>query len=165
MEKNLLAVKLTDRDAFVKTLSTDEDSLMALSEEIAESRDLTLDSDTTLSDLAEDTTLDLTTVERDFLHTISFVQVSLSSDWMHMQGRDPLSDVQYLNSLLETVEELEKHKETVKRFSLEIHAKYLKIIVDIRCRLMQHSLAFGGTDAVKNYCKELMENAMRTWKQ
>ena len=161
MEKDLLIVKLTDRDAFMKALSTYENSLRALSKEVADSRDLTLDYDTTLSDLAEDTTLDLTAAERDFLHTIDFVQVSLGSDWMHMQGRDPLSDVQYLNSLLETVEELEKHKKTVKRFPLDIHEKYVKILVDIRCRLMQHALAFGGTDAVKNYCKELMENAMR----
>ncbi|MYK93157.1 hypothetical protein F4009_03980, partial [Candidatus Poribacteria bacterium] len=113
---NLFDIPMHDREGFIEALERLEEKTTAVAWEFLEREIPGVADDEAFNglcwyDIAE-VELDLTLQEMMALTT--FDPIGISMDAMDMQGRNPLSDVQYLHSLYEWWEVLQKDRETLE---------------------------------------------------
>ena len=160
---NLFDIPMHDREGFIEALEKLEEKTNAVAWEFLE-RELpgVADDDAfdglSWFDIAE-VELDLTLQEMMALTT--FDPIGIRMDAMHMQERDPHSDVQYLHSLYEWWEVLQKDRETLE--TLFQNKAVSEIIGEIHTVLKIHSIPFGSIESVHRFCENAMREAMDAW--
>ena len=110
------------------------------------------------SEIAEEA-LDLTLKE--IMALTTFDPMAISSNAMDMQERNPLSDVQYLHSLYEWWEVLEKDCETLE--NLFENKAVSEILEEIHTVLRIYSIPFGSIESVHRFCDNARREAMDAW--
>ena len=160
---NLFDIPMYDREGFIEVLEKLEAKTTAVAWEFLE-REIPGVADDDAFDglcwfeIAEEA-LDLTLEE--LLALTIFDPIGISSDAMDMQGRDPLSDVQYLHNLYEWWEALEKYHETLE--NLFQNKAVSEILEEIHTVLKIYSIPFGSIESVHRFCDNAMREAMDAW--
>ena len=160
---NLFDISMHDREGFIEALERLEEKTTAVAWEFLECEIPGVADDEAFDglcwfDIAE-VEFDLTLQEMMALTT--FDPIGISSDAMHMQGRNPLSDVQYLHSLYEWWEVLQKDRETLE--TLFQNKAVSEILEEIHTVLKIHSIPFGSIESVHRFCENAMREAMDAW--
>ena len=160
---NLFDIPMYDREGFIEVLEKLEAKTTDVAWEFLE-REIPGVADDDAFDglcwleIAEEA-LDLTLEE--LLALTIFDPIGISSDAMHMQGRDPLSDVQYLHNLYEWWEALQKDRETLE--NLFQNKAFSEILEEIHTVLKIYSIPFGSIESVHRFCDNAMREAMDAW--
>ena len=160
---NLFDIPMYDREGFIEVLEKLEAKTTAVAWEFLE-REIPGVADDDAFDglcwfeIAEEA-LDLTLEE--LLALTIFDPIGISSDAMDMQGRDPLSDVQYLHSLYEWWEVIQKDRETLE--NLFQNKAVSEILEEIHTVLKIYSIPFGSIESVHRFCDNAMREAMDAW--
>ena len=160
---NLFDIPMHDREGFIEALEKLEAKTTAVAWEFLE-REIPGVADDNAFDglcwfeIAEEV-LDLTLKEIVALTT--FDPIGISSDAMDMQGRDPLSDVQYLHHLYEWWEVLQKDREILE--NLFQNNAVSEILEEIHTVLKIHSIPFGSIESVHRFYNNAMREAMDAW--
>lgn len=160
---NLFDIPMHDREGFIAALEKLEAKATAVAWEFLE-REIPGVADDDAFDglcwyeIAEET-LDLTLKELMALTT--FDSIGISIDAMDMQGRDPLSDVQYIHSLYEWWEVIQKDRETLE--NLFENKAVSEILEEIHTVLRIHSIPFGSIESVHRFCENARREAMDAW--
>ncbi len=154
---NLFDIPMHDREGFIEDLERLEEKATAVAWEFLEREIPGVADDEAFDGLSwceiAEVELDLTLQEMMALTT--FDSIGISMDAMDMQGRDPLSDVQYLYSLYEWWEVIQKDRETLE--NLFQNNAVSEILEEIHTVLKVHSIPFGSIESVHRFC----ENARR----
>jgi hypothetical protein len=160
---NLFGIPMHDREGFIEALEKLEAKTTAVVWEFLE-REIPGVADDDAFDglcwfeIAEEA-LDLTLEE--ILALTTFDPMGISSDAMDMQGRDPLSDVQYLHHLYEWWQVLKKDRETLE--NLFQNKAVSEILEEIHTVLKVYSIRFGSIENVSRFCDNAMREAMDAW--
>ena len=161
---DLLEIKISDRTGFIQSLSKIGSEIQQLGDAFFESQHIDVESDDfygySWEEIAE-SELKLTEKDFDALTSLDFVRSSLDHDLMHMQEREPHSDVQYLHSLYEHVKALERISETI--VELFENNRISEILNEMQSILNLYSATFGGVDNVIKFCEEMTRKAMDEW--
>ncbi len=160
---NLFDIPMHDREGFIEALEKLEAKTTDVAWEFLESEIPGVAEDDAFDglcwfEIAEEA-LDLTLKE--ILALTTFDPMGISSDAMDMQGRDPLSDVQYLHKLYEWWEVLQKDRETLE--NLFQNKAVSEILEEIHTVLKVHSIPFGSIESVHRFCDNAMREAMDAW--
>ena len=160
---NLFDIPMHDREGFIEALERLEEKTTAVAWEFLEREIPGVADDEAFDglcwfDIAE-VELDLTLKEMMALTT--FDPIGISIDAMDMQGRNPLSDVQYLHSLYEWWEVLQKDRETLE--NLFQNKAVSEILEEIHTVLKIYSIPFGSIESVHRFCENAMREAMDAW--
>ena len=160
---NLFDIPMHDREGFIETLEKLDAKTTAVAWEFLEREIPGVADDEAFDglcwfDIAE-VELDLTLEE--MLALTTFDSIGVSSDAMDMQGRDPLSDVQYLHNLYEWWEVLKKDRETLE--NLFQNKAVSEILEEIHTVLKVYSIRFGSIESVHRFCDNAMREAMDAW--
>ena len=160
---NLFDIPMHDREGFIEALEKLEARATDVAWEFLE-REIPGVADDDAFDglcwyeIAEEA-LDLTLKELMALTT--FDSIGISIDAMDMQGRDPLSDVQYIHSLYEWWEVIQKDRETLE--NLFQNKAVSEILEEIHTVLRIHSIPFGSIESVHRFCENARREAMDAW--
>jgi len=160
---NLFDIPMHDREGFIEALERLEEKTTAVAWEFLEREIPGVADDEAFNglcwyDIAE-VELDLTLQEMMALTT--FDPIGISMDAMDMQGRNPLSDVQYLHSLYEWWEVLQKDRETLE--NLFQNKVVSEIFEEIHTVLKIYSIRFGSIENVHRFCENARREAMDAW--
>ena len=160
---NLFDIPMHDREGFIEALEkldakTTDVAWEFLEREIPGVADDEAFDGLCWFDIAE-VELDLTLEE--MLALTTFDSIGVSSDAMDMQGRDPLSDVQYLHNLYEWWEVLKKDRETLE--NLFQNKAVSEILEEIHTVLKFYSIPFGSIESIHRFCDNAMREAMDAW--
>ncbi|MYA72954.1 hypothetical protein F4141_06840 [Candidatus Poribacteria bacterium] len=160
---NLFDIPMHDREGFIEALERLEEKTTAVAWEFLEREIPGVADDEAFNglcwyDIAE-VELDLTLQEMMALTT--FDPIGISMDAMDMQGRNPLSDVQYLHSLYEWWEVLQKDRETLE--NLFKNKVVSEIFEEIHTVLKIYSIRFGSIENVHRFCENARREAMDAW--
>jgi len=160
---NLFDIPMHDREGFIEALERLEEKTTAVAWEFLEREIPGVADDEAFNglcwyDIAE-VELDLTLQEMMALTT--FDPIGISMDAMDMQGRNPLSDVQYLHSLYEWWEVLQKDRETLE--NLFQNKVVSEILEEIHTVLKIYSIRFGSIENVHRFCENARREAMDAW--
>ncbi|MDE0018153.1 MAG: hypothetical protein OXU51_18370 [Candidatus Poribacteria bacterium] len=160
---NLFDIPMHDREGFIEALERLEEKTTAVVWEFLEREIPGVADDEAFNglcwyDIAE-VELDLTLQEMMALTT--FDPIGISMDAMDMQGRNPLSDVQYLHSLYEWWEVLQKDRETLE--NLFQNKVVSEIFEEIHTVLKIYSIRFGSIENVHRFCENARREAMDAW--
>ena len=160
---NLFDIPMHDREGFIEALERLEEKTTAVAWEFLEREIPGVADDEAFNglcwyDIAE-VELDLTLQEMMALTT--FDPIGISMDAMDMQGRNPLSDVQYLHSLYEWWEVLQKDRETLE--NLFQNKVVSEILEEIHTVLKVYSIRFGSIENVHRFCENARREAMDAW--
>ncbi|MDE0398701.1 MAG: hypothetical protein OXL96_12975 [Candidatus Poribacteria bacterium] len=160
---NLFDIPMHDREGFIEALERLEEKTTAVAWEFLEREIPGVVDDEAFDglcwyDIAE-VELDLTLQEMMALTT--FDPIGISMDAMDMHGRNPLSDVQYLHSLYEWWEVLQKDRETLE--NLFQNKVVSEILEEIHTVLKVYSIRFGSIENVHRFCENARREAMDAW--
>ena len=160
---NLFDIPMHDKEGFIEALEKLDAKTTAVAWEFLEREIPGVADDEAFDglcwfDIAE-VELDLTLEET--LALTTFDPIGVSSDAMDMQGRDPLSDVQYLHSLYEWWEVLEKDRETLE--NLFQNKAVSEILEEMHTVLKVYSIPFGSIESVHRFCENARREAMDAW--
>ena len=160
---NLFDIPMHDREGFIEALERLEEKTTAVAWEFLEREIPGVADDEAFNglcwyDIAE-VELDLTLQEMMALTT--FDPIGISMDAMDMQGRNPLSDVQYLHSLYEWWEVLQKDRETLE--NLFQNKVVSEIFEEIHTVLKIYGIRFGSIENVHRFCENARREAMDAW--
>ena len=160
---NLFDIPMHDREGFIEALEKLHAKTTAVAWEFLEREIPGVADDEAFdglcwSEIAE-VELDLTLEE--MLALTTFDSIGVSMDAMDMQGRDPLSDVQYLHNLYEWWEVLEKDREKLE--NLFQNKAVSEILEEIHTVLKFYSIPFGSIESVHRFCENARREAMDAW--
>ncbi len=160
---NLFDIPMYDREGFIEALEKLEAKTTDVAWEFLEREIPGVADDDAFDglcwlDIVEEA-LDLTLKE--MMALTIFDPMGISSDAMDMQGRDPLSDVQYLHNLYEWWKVLQKDRETLE--NLFQNKAVSEILEEIHTVLKIYSIPFGGIESVHRFCDNAMREAMDAW--
>ena len=160
---NLFDIPMHDREGFIEALErleekTTDVAWAFLEREIPGVADDEAFDGLSWFDIAE-VELDLTLQEMMALTTFDPMGISMYA--MDMQGRDPLSDVQYLHKLYEWWEVLQKDRETLE--NLFQNKAVSEILEEIHTVLKIYSIRFGSIESVHRFCENARREAMDAW--
>ena len=160
---NLFDISMHDRERFIEDLEKLDAKTTAVAWEFLEREIPGVADDEAFEglswyDIAE-VELDLTLKELMALTTFDSIGISMYA--MDMQGRDPLSDVQYLHNLYEWWEVLQKDRETLE--NLFQNEAVSEILEEIHTVLKVHSIPFGSIESVHRFCENARREAMDAW--
>ena len=160
---NLFDIPMHDREGFIEDLEKLEAKTTAvawafLEREIPGVADDERFDGVCWFDIAE---VELDLPLKEMMALTTFDPIGISMDAMDMQGRDPLSDVQYLYSLYEWWEVLQKDRETLE--NLFQNKAVSEILEEIHTVLKIHSIPFGSIESVHRFCENARREAMDAW--
>ena len=160
---NLFDISMHDREGFIEDLEKLDAKTTAVAWEFLEREIPGIADDEAFDglswyDIAE-VELDLTLKELMALTTFDSIGISMYA--MDMQGRNPLSDVQYLHNLYEWWEVLQKDRETLE--NLFQNKAVSEILEEIHTVLKVHSIPFGSIESVHRFCENARREAMDAW--
>lgn len=160
---NLFDIPMHDREGFIEALERLEEKTTAVAWEFLEREIPGIADDEAFDglswfDIAE-VELDLTLQEMMALTTFNPIGISMYA--MDMQGRDPLSDVQYLHNLYEWWEVLQKDRETLE--NLFQNKAVSEILEEMHTILKIYSIPFGSIENVHRFCENARREAMDAW--
>ena len=160
---NLFDIPMHDREGFIEALERLEEKTTAVAWEFLEREIPGVADDEAFDglswyDIAE-AELDLTLKEMMALTTFDPIGISMYA--MDMQGRNPLSDVQYLHNLYEWWEVLQKDRETLE--NLFQNTAVSEILEEMHTVLKIHSIPFGSIESIHRFCENAMREAMDAW--
>ena len=160
---NLFDIQMHDRAGFIEDLEKLEEKTNAVAWEFLEREIPGVAEDEAFEglswyDIAE-VELDLTLKEMMALTTFDPIGISMYA--MDMQGRDPLSDVQYLHHLYEWWEVLQKDREILE--NLFQNKAVSEILEEMHTVLKIYSIPFGSIESVHRFCENARREAMDAW--
>ena len=160
---NLFDIPMHDREGFIEDLERLEEKATAVAWEFLEREIPGVADDEAFDGLSW---FDIAEVELDLplkemMALTTFDAIGIRMDAMDMQGRDPLSDVQYLHSLYEWWEVLQKDRETLE--NLFQNKAVSEILEEIHTVLKIHSISFGSIESVHRFCENARREAMDAW--
>lgn len=160
---NLFDISMHDREGFIEVLEKLAAKTTAVAWEFLEREIPGVADDEAFDGLCwfeiAEVELDLTLKE--MLALTTFDSIGISMDAMDMQGRDPLSDVQYLHNLYEWWEVLKKDRETLE--NLFQNRAVSEILEEIHTVLKIYSIHFGSIESVHKFCENARQEAMDAW--
>lgn len=160
---NLFDIPMYDREGFIEALEKLEAKTTAVAWEFLEREIPGVADDERFEslswyDIAEEE-LDLTLKEMRALTTFDPLGISMNA--MDMQGRNPLSDVQYLHNLYEWWEVLQRDREILE--NLFQNEAVSEILEEMHTVLKIYSIPFGSIESVHRFCENARREAMDAW--
>ena len=160
---NLFDISMHDREGFIEDLEKLDAKTTAVAWEFLEREIPGVADDEEFDglcwfDIAE---VELDLPLKELMALTTFDPMGISMYAMDMQGRDPLSDVQYLHHLYEWWEVLQKDRETLE--NLFQNKAVSEILEEIHTVLKVHSIPFGSIESVHRFCENARREAMDAW--
>ena len=160
---NLFDIPMHDREGFIEALEKLEAKATDIAWEFLEREIPGVADDDAFDGLCwyEIVEVELDLPLKELMALTTFDSIGISIDAMDMQGRDPLSDVQYLHSLYEWWEVIQKDRETLE--NLFQNKAVSEILEEIHTVLRIHSILFGSIESVHRFCENARREAMDAW--